>query len=83
MGRAMPSMQKILIKSVQGLPPRMLSEVVDFAQFLKQKKSIPTFQKERSIIYELAGKYKGCSSGTQQFMKNKLKEKMLEEKRFG
>jgi len=51
MGRAMPSMQKILIKSVQGLPPRMLSEVVDFAQFLKQKKSIPTFQKERSIIY--------------------------------
>lgn len=83
MRKAMSSMEEILIKSARGLPPDALSEVVDFTQFLKQKNRIVPLRKERSIVYELAGKYKGCFSGTQEFMKNKLKEKMLEEKKFG
>jgi len=74
-------MEETLIKSVKGLPPDTLSEVVDFAQFLKQKKGAPPLQKDRNIVYALAGKYKGCSSGTQESMKDKLKEKMLEEKK--
>lgn len=76
------NIQKKIIKEIKNLDSFQLSEVLDFVDFLYQKRKIKTPTPTPDAIDSMWGKYRKSLSGSGEFARRKLDEIKKEEEKW-